>query len=95
MALLTFLRYRFPGWPLHPIGLSLSAADNTAHLVMPFYRLGVQSIVMAVGGVNLYRRSKPAFLGLLVGYTAGVVLSSSSTRCGGREKGICALLVEV
>ena len=76
MALLTFLRYRFPGWPLHPIGLTLSAADNTAHLVMPvFIAWACKSIIMAVGGVTLYRRSKPAFLGLLVGYTAGVVLS--------------------
>ena len=76
MAFLTFLRYRFPGWPLHPIGLTLSAADNTGHLVMPvFIAWACKSIIMAVGGVNLYRRSKPAFLGLLVGYTAGVVLS--------------------
>jgi hypothetical protein len=76
MALLTFLRYRFPSWPLHPIGLTLSAADNTAHLVMPVFIAWMsKTIIMSVGGVALYRRSKPVFLGLMVGYTAGVVLS--------------------
>ncbi len=38
MALLTYLRYRFPGWPIHPIGLALSSADNTMHFVMPRYK---------------------------------------------------------
>ena len=76
MGLLTFLRYRFPGWPIHPIGLTLSAADNTAHLVMPvFVAWMAKSIIMGVGGVRLYRTSRPFFLGMLVGYTAGVVWS--------------------
>ena len=76
MALLTFLRYRFRWWQIHPIGLALSSADNTAHYVMPiFIAWGCKTIIMAVGGVQLYRKAKPVFLGLLVGYTAGVVWS--------------------
>jgi hypothetical protein len=71
---LAWLRYRFAGWPLHPIGLTLSAADNTAHLVIPvFIAWAAKSVLLRVGGVALYDRAKPAFLGLLVGYTAGVV----------------------
>lgn len=74
MALLTFLRYRFASWPLHPIGLALSSADNTAHLVMPvFIAWAAKSVIMNVGGVQLYQRAQPVFLGLIVGYTAGVV----------------------
>lgn len=74
MALLTFLRYRLSWWPLHPIGLALSSADNTAHLVMPvFIAWAAKSIIMKVGGVQLYQRAQPLFLGLIVGYTAGVV----------------------
>ncbi|MFT5366519.1 MAG: hypothetical protein ACI8V2_001466 [Candidatus Latescibacterota bacterium] len=74
MGLLTFLRYRFSWWPIHPIGLTISAADNTASLVMPvFIAWACKAIIMRVGGVNLYRQSKPVFFGLLVGYTAGVV----------------------
>ena len=76
MGVLTFLRYRFAWWPLHPIGLTLSAADNTAHLVMPvFVAWAAKSILLRLGGVTVYEKAKPAFLGLLVGYTAGVVWS--------------------
>ena len=76
MALLTFLRYRFSGWPISPIGLTISAADNTASLVMPVFIAWVcKAGLMRIGGVNLYRKAKPLFLGLLVGYTAGVVWS--------------------
>jgi hypothetical protein len=74
MATLTFLRYRLSWWPLHPIGLALSSADNTAHLVMPVFMAWVaKSIIMKVGGVQLYQRAQPIFLGLIAGYTAGVV----------------------
>ena len=76
MALLTFLRYRFSRWPINPIGLTISAADNTASLVMPvFIAWACKASLLRIGGVNLYRKAKPLFLGLLVGYTAGVVWS--------------------
>ena len=70
------LRYRFSWWPIHPIGLAVAAADNVYSLAMPvFMAWAAKAVVMRVGGVALYRRSKPLFLGLLVGYTAGVVLA--------------------
>ena len=76
MALLTFLRYRFSWWPINPIGLTISAADNTASLVMPVFIAWVcKASLLRIGGVNLYRKAKPLFLGLLVGYTAGVAWS--------------------
>ena len=76
MALLIFMRNRFAWWTLHPIGLVLSAADNNASLVMPvFIAWALKTILMRVGGVTLYRRTKPLFLGLLVGYTFGVTWS--------------------
>ena len=76
MGALTFLRYRFSWWPIHPIGLAVAAADNVYSLAMPvFMAWAAKTVVMRVGGVALYRRSKPLFLGLLVGYTAGVVLA--------------------
>ena len=76
MGLLTFLRYRFSWWPIHPIGLAVAAADNVYGLAMPvFIAWAAKSILMKVGGVVLYRQSKPLFLGLLVGYTFGVVFS--------------------
>ena len=97
MALLTFLRYRFPGWPLHPIGLTLSAADNTAHLVMPvLYCLGVQ-----IYNHGRWRRNALPPLQTRVSRPAGGLYSRGSAIfpdrravvAGGRASG--ALLVEV
>jgi hypothetical protein len=74
MGLITFFRYRFAWWPLNPIGMTLASADNTKHLVLPvFITWLAKTILMSVGGVRLYTQAKPAFLGLLVGYVAGVV----------------------
>ena len=75
MALLTFLRYRFPWWPVHPIGLALSPT-----FVM--HRIGwtlciawaVKAIILKLGGVILYRRLRPFVVGLLVGWTLAVTL---------------------
>lgn len=76
MSVLTLLHYRFRWWPLHPIGLVLSASDNHKSMVLPvFITWAAKSIIMRVGGVHLYRRAKPLFMGLLVGYTCGVVFS--------------------
>ena len=75
-ALLTFLRYRFPGWPLSPIGFPLSTS-------WPMRRIGftiflawlVKALVMKIGGVVLYRRFQPFALGLVVGWAVGVGIS--------------------
>ncbi|MCZ6636003.1 MAG: hypothetical protein O7G87_21610 [bacterium] len=76
MGLLTALHYRFRWWPLHPIGLVLSASDNHKSMVLPvFIAWATKAILMRVGGIALYRRSKPLFLGLMVGYTLGVIYS--------------------
>lgn len=76
MGALTFLHYRFRWWPLHPIGLVLSASDNHKSMVLPvFIAWAAKAIIMKIGGVGLYRRAKPLFLGLLVGYTLGVIFS--------------------
>ena len=73
MGLLTFLRYRFTWWSIHPIGFAISASDNSKSILMPvFFAWMFKSIVMRFGGMRLYLRSKPLFLGLLVGYTLGV-----------------------
>ena len=75
-GLMTFLRYRYSWWPIHPIGLTISAADNNKSLVMPVFIVWVvKSILLRLGGVNLYNQAKPLFMGLMTGYTVGVVWS--------------------
>ena len=74
MGLLTYLRYRFAWWSIHPIGLTISASDNSKSIAIPvFIAWSLKLILIRIGGVVLYRRAKPFFLGLLVGYTLGVV----------------------
>ena len=74
MGLLTYLRYRFAWWSIHPLGLAISASDNSKSIAIPvFMAWSIKLILIRIGGVSLYRRAKPFFLGLLVGYTLGVV----------------------
>jgi hypothetical protein len=75
-GLMTFLRYRYTWWPIHPIGLTISAADNNASLVMPVFMVwAAKSILLRLGGVNFFNKAKPLFMGLMTGYTLGVVWS--------------------
>lgn len=76
MSGLTFLRYRFPAWPLHPLGFAISGtffARLSTFTV--FLSWGIKWLILKVGGVAFYRRCRPFFLGLLTGYILGVGLS--------------------
>ena len=74
MGGLTFLRYRFNWWTLNPIGFALPRL--TWQVFSLFLAWACKSLILRLGGVQLYRRSQPFFIGLLVGYALGVGLSS-------------------
>ncbi|OGG54545.1 MAG: hypothetical protein A3F84_19290 [Candidatus Handelsmanbacteria bacterium RIFCSPLOWO2_12_FULL_64_10] len=77
MGALTFLRSRLLWWRIHPIGFVTSSMINTNFLAVPFFiGWGVKSIILRMGGARLYRRGMPLFIGLMVGYVAGVCLCS-------------------
>lgn len=74
MAVLTWVQYRFPGWPIHPIGFPIAA--NIDNMFFPvFLTWLIKSILLRVGGVQAYERARPVFLGLIVGYSLGVLIS--------------------
>jgi len=76
MALCTFLRYRVAWWPVHPVGLTICGTDVVMHSALAILIAWVcKLIVLRAGGPALYKRSRAFFLGLLVGYAAGVTLS--------------------
>ncbi|MDP6039745.1 MAG: hypothetical protein QGG64_14435, partial [Candidatus Latescibacteria bacterium] len=78
MAGLTFLRDRLTWWRLHPIGFVMSAMINTRHLAIPiFFAWVIKSILLSVGGVQMYRRASPFFIGMIVGYVLGVTVCSA------------------
>ena len=76
MSLLTFLHYRLPWWPFHPIAFPIAFSWNTQLTFFSIFVVwAIKAILLKVGGVNLYRKWQPAFLGLLAGYVLGITLS--------------------
>ncbi len=76
MSGLTFLRYRFPAWPFHPLGFAISGTFFARLSTFTiFLSWGIKLLTLKIGGVAFYRRCRPFFLGLLTGYILGVGLS--------------------
>jgi hypothetical protein len=67
---------RFAWWPLHPVGLAVSGVLQVHWSALSIF-LGwlAQTAVVAVGGMQLYQRAKPFFLGLILGHFAMTGLS--------------------
>jgi len=72
---LVILRAVFLRFPIHPLGYAMACAYG-APLWGPFLTVWlIKRVVLKLGGVRLYRRTVPAFLGLALGhfFTAGVL----------------------
>ena len=74
-AVVSLMRYRFAWWPLAPIGMVVPLTHAVHSVFSVFMAWGIKSIILRIGGVELYRRLRPFFLGLLVGHALGVILS--------------------
>ena len=74
-AAVSLMRYRFTWWPLAPIGMVVPLTHAVHSVFSVFMAWGIKSIILRIGGVDLYRRLRPLFLGLLVGHALGVILS--------------------
>ena len=67
-VLLGLMRLRFLWWPLHPIGYVLSNSIPQAMGTFPFFIAWVlKSLAVRYGGLNLYRKTIPLAIGLIVG----------------------------
>jgi len=76
MAFLTLMQYRFPWWPIHPVGLAISAiwmVRNQAPAI--FVAWAAKSLIMRFGGIELYRKASPFFIGLILGHFFGIGIS--------------------
>ncbi len=74
-AAVSFMRYRFAWWPLSPIGMVVPLTHAIHSIFTIFLSWGVKLIILRIGGVAFYRRTRPFFLGLVVGYALGVLVS--------------------
>ncbi len=78
MAGLLYMRHRFVWWPFHPVGLALSGSPLVrASSFTIFLAWLIKLLMLKVGGPLVYRKSRPLFIGLLVGYVLAVVLSAA------------------
>ena len=67
-VLLMVLRMRLPWWPLHPVALPVSTIWMTEHYYFSvFLAWGIKALVMKFGGASLYRKTRPFFVGIIVG----------------------------
>jgi len=74
-SLVSIARYRFAWWPLAPIGMVVPPTHAVHSIFAIFCTWAIKTIIMRIGGVDLYRRMRPLFLGFLVGHALGVLLS--------------------
>ena len=69
MGILMFMRYRFLWWPLHPLGFPLASSYP---LQLSWFSIFIawllKAFILKYGGVGLYRKLRPFFLGLILGH---------------------------
>ncbi len=76
MGILTLCQYRFTWWPLHPIGFTVVTFYSARTAILSvFVTWLVKLIVLRLGGIALYRKAKPFFIGMIVGYTLSLIAS--------------------
>ena len=69
VSLLTFLRYHFIWWPLPAVGLALQGMPMARRSVFPVFTVWLyKTIVLKVGGIQMYRRGQPFFIGMMLAF---------------------------
>ena len=71
-GLLMFLGSRFTSWPIHPVGLAFPHRFGFSMMLLWLFK----TIVLRLGGVRLYERSKPFWYGVIIGYLVGLAVST-------------------
>ena len=68
MGGLMLARHVFAWWPFHPIGFAVSASWVMNHLWMSIMVAWlIKVMVLNYGGASLYERTKPFFMGIILG----------------------------
>ena len=67
-AFLAYMRMAVFWWPLHPLGYALSASWTMVNFWFPcFIAWVLKFLILRYGGMKLYIRARPWFLGLVLG----------------------------
>lgn len=86
MLFLMLMRARFLWWPFHPIGFAIGPVWIMDHIWFTiFIAWMIKSIVVKYGGLKLFQKLRPLFLGLILGqFTCNGVWVVIDAIAGGR-----------
>ena len=74
-GVMSVLRYRFTWWPVNPMGMIVPVGHAMHSTMSIFIAWAAKSIILRIGGIQLYNRCRPFFVGMLAGYAMAVFLS--------------------
>ena len=65
---LLLAKQRFLWWPVHPLSLPISSMWMTDRLLVSVFLVWlIKGLILRYGGLRLYQRGKPFFIGLVAG----------------------------
>jgi hypothetical protein len=74
---LSYMRMRYVWWPFHPVGYCMSTTWLAYNTWMPFFIAWLAKVcIIRGGGMKLYKRMLPLFLGLIAGDFMGGALTT-------------------
>ena len=69
MLLLMLARWYYVWWPLHPLGYPIGPTGIMDHLWFDMFLAWLIKVsVLRYGGVALYRKTRPFFMGMIAGH---------------------------
>ncbi len=76
-AFVMFMRLHFPWWFIHPIGFTVAAVIQIRWCMFSIFTAWLTKlIIIRIGGLSLYQKAKPFFIGLIIGHAAGAGLGT-------------------
>ena len=74
-ACVTYMRYQFAWWPLHPIGFCISSSMPTREGAFGIFWVWlIKLVLLRLGGQRAYEKGIPLFVGLIVGHALAIGL---------------------
>ena len=75
--LLSWIRLHWLGFPLHPVSFAVSGSWNMNLLWLPLaIAWMLKAFILRYGGLGLYRRMLPLFMGLILGDFVGMAVTN-------------------
>ena len=68
MGIMTYIKSRFVGFPIHPIGMTLGLTNPIYNIWFSVFIAWLfKAVILKYGGAKLYLRIRPFFLGMVLG----------------------------